>query len=369
MSRIRARSGLGRAGLALLLAVLPAAAARAHVVYGKTTVYRLVLGADLVARARIVDPAGVAVLEEPPARRPVVVAELLEVYKGEAAGRVRFAQHGHGVARYEAGEEAVLFLRRTEHSRELAQLAAAVAWVSLQEHDHRFALTAASRPAFAAAVRAYVALEAAREPAARLDSLRRLTFELLRSPEPRLAASALGDLVAMGGALVTAGGLSALEPLIDDPAVAIGVRLGVLAELERQGLVAGPPRWARLLRTAAGPELLAAVRAAGAHPSPPVVDELLRLLASGDPETAAAAAMSLGVPGNQRAVVPLTGAVETGAERVRMAAIRGLGRIATAEARDALRRIAATHPDAATRRRARAEVARSTSPTPPPAGA
>jgi hypothetical protein len=39
-----------------------------------------------------------------------------------------------------------------------------------------------------------------------------------------------------------------------------------------------------------------------------------------------------------------------------MAAIRGLGRIATPEASRALESAAASHPDPATRRRARAEI-------------
>jgi HEAT repeat protein len=55
-------------------------------------------------------------------------------------------------------------------------------------------------------------------------------------------------------------------------------------------------------------------------------------------------------------VAPLRGALASPDPRLRMASIRGLGRVATPSARRALEEAAASHSDADTRRRARAEA-------------
>ena len=126
--------------------------------------------------------------------RPVVEARLLEVLKGPAEpGIVRFAQHGHGVAPFEDGEEVLLFLRRIERHRELARLgsAGAVAYVSLQEHDAKFLLTSESREVMLSAARSYVRVGVVTDPAARHEALRRATFAQLASPDGRLAGSAV----------------------------------------------------------------------------------------------------------------------------------------------------------------------------------
>jgi len=339
-----------------LAAVLPA---RAHVVYGGTTLRQLTLESDLVVRARIVDPAAELWLEEPLLREAVVSAEVLEILDGtREAEELRFVQHGHGVPLYEKGDEVLLFLQRIERSRELAAsgVASRIRFVSVQEAGEQFALDAATRDAFTAAVRAYAALE--QLPAeARLDALRRITVELLASREPELAGSALRDLVlARDLPLLTREDLPALEPLLMRAATPIGVRIGLVAELERRGLLAGPPRWAELVRTTSGADRLAAVRAAGAHPSEAVAKELTPLLASEDPLLVAAAAVALGAPGSEAAVAPLAVLLGSPEPRVRAAAIRGLGKVATTGAREALAKAAASHPDASTRRRAGAEV-------------
>ena len=353
------RAGGVRLALASLLA-LAAAPARPHVVYGRPSLHRLVADADLVARVRILDAGGWLVVEDPPLRRPVVTAALEEVWKGETpAEPVRFAQHGHGVAPYAKGEEVLLFLRRLDRSRELAHLAAQsdLRWVSLQEHDAKLPLAPASRPAYAAAVRGYLALESIPDPGSRLAAHRRLTLELLKSAEPALADSALADLVTAGGKpLLTEAEVPAVLSLVDDPGVRIGVRVALLALLEERGLVAAPPRWARLVAAAAGPDRRAAIRAAGAHPSPEVTAELTRLLDGGDPETAAEAAVALGAPGNDDAVAPLASVLAGGDPRLGRAAVRGLGRIGTPRAREALETAAESHPDADIRRRALAEL-------------
>jgi HEAT repeat protein len=97
-----------------------------------------------------------------------------------------------------------------------------------------------------------------------------------------------------------------------------------------------------------------------------VARELVRLLGSEDALLVAGAAVALGSPGSEAAVAPLAKLLGSSEPRVRAAAIRGLGRVATPGAREALAKAAASHPDADTRRRANAERKRiAPAPTPP----
>jgi len=350
-----------------VLALAVAAPARGHVVYGATTLRALTLESDLAVRARIADPSAEVWLEQPLAREAVVVAEVLETLRGASEEtRLRFVQHGHGVPLYAKGEEVLLFLQRIERSRELgaSPVTSRIRWFSPQETDARFTLDARTRDGLTSAVRSYAALDGL--PAeARLDALRAVTLRLLASPDAALAGSALRDVVLAGDVpLLGAGDVPALDELIGDAETPIGVRIGLLAELEHRGLVDGPPRWAALLRTTAGADRLAAVRAAAAHPSEPVAQELARLLTSGDPQLVASAAVSLGGAGSAPSVAPLAKLLESPDARVRAAAIRGLGRLAAPGAREPLAKAAAEHPDPDTRRRAAAELRRLDAATP-----
>ena len=346
------------ASVALAIA-LGATAVRAHVVYGDPTLRGLTFESDLVARVRIVDPAAELWLEEPLLRETVVVAHPLEVLKGASdAEEIRFVQHGHGVPLYAKGDEVLLFLQRIGRSPELGTSAVAerIGFVSIQEAGARFPLDAHTREDFTSAVAGYAELEQL-PPAARQLALRRLTVGLLASREPELAGSALRDLVlARELPLVTRDDLPALERILASGKTPIGVRIGLLAELERRGLVAGPARWAELVRSTTGPDRFAAVRAAGAHPSEPVAQELGRLLDGTDALLVAEAALALGAAGREASVAPLAKLLASPEPRVRGAAIRGLGRVGTRGAREALAKAAASHPDADTRRRAGAEL-------------
>jgi len=350
------------AAVGLAVAALLAVAAGptlAHVVYGTPTLSLLTQESDLVARVRIIDPHSALPVADPLAREVVVVAEVLEPLKSSYVGkRVEFVQHGHGSPEYEKGEEAVVFLKRIERSRELGgnAVASRIRWVSEQEAGSKFALDARVRADFATAVRGYAQLQVL-APEARPEAMHRITLKLLASPHPVLSSSALRDLVIAGDAsLLGTRDLPILDPLLARPATPIGVRIGLLVELERRGLVDGPPRWATLLRTTTGKDRFAVVRASAAHPSEPVAAELRALLASDDSLLVAAAAVSLGTRGNDGAVAPLAKLLRSDESRVRMAAIRGLGRVATPGAKQVLVKTAAAHPDAATRRRAGAEV-------------
>lgn len=332
----------------------------AHMVMGTTTLRLFTLQSDFVARVRIIDPDATLILKEPMLRKFIVVAEVLEGVKGHATEkRLRFVQQGHGVARYDKGDEVVLFLRHIERSPELAnsRVAKHVHWFSEQETGAEFALDDHTRDDFMEAVRAYVALRGLPRKD-QIDALRRITVEMIASPHEVLAASGVRDLVLSANAsIVSKDDLPVLEPVLDDRQTPIGVRIGLLAELERRDLVAGPPRWAALLRTTEGTERLAVVRAAAAHPSEAVARELLKLLASEDVQLVSTVAVSLGSLHNDIVVEPLAELLGSSESRLRMAAIRGLGRVGTAAAMQTLTEAAASHPDAATRRRAAAEVA------------
>jgi len=330
-------------------AVLLAGGARAHVVFGTETLRGLVQQSDLVARVRIVSPGSDLALEE-----PIVVAEPLDVFKGPAApGQLRFVQHGHGVPLYQKDQEVALFLQRIGRSRELGSLAGSVEWVSIQEGE-----AWECDASLVAALRAYAALEKL-PPAQQPAGLRQITVKLLASPDPRLASSAVRDVAVAGDApIVTEEDLPALEKVLWSSTTLIGVRVALLAELERRKLAPGPPSWVKLLRETHGADQIAVVRALAAHPSAAVTHQLVALLASPDLQLVSAAAIALGVPGNEPAVEPLGKLLGSREARVRMGAIRGLGRIGTPSAQAVLAKAAASHPDAATRRRAGAEVAR-----------
>jgi hypothetical protein len=206
------------------------------------------------------------------------------------------------------------------------------------------------------AARRYVAIEQMHGDE-RVKALRRVTVKLLASRDLRLATSALRDLVQAGDApLVTKKGVPALTKVIDDPQTSIGIRVGLLAELQRRRLLDGDPHWLRLLRASKGTDHLAVIHAAGVHPSPAVNAELIEILMGSDSAASAAAAIALGSPGNAAAVAPLSNAIASDDTRVAMSAIRGLGRIGTAEARVVLASAAQSHPNASVRRRAQAEL-------------
>ena len=361
------------AGLAVLIWGL---SAQAHIVYGTKTLLGSTAESDLALRVRIltVDAGPRPTPERPNAGRPAVLAEVLEVLKGRyLEPRIQFVQHGHGVARFEPGDETLLFLVANERTRELGELgsAGAYSWVSLQEHDDEYTLEAATRDSVLAAVRAYSAAGTAVSPETRRDALHRATLGLLTSGDARLAGSALRDLVvAPSLPLITSGDVPALEKVLADPNTSMGVRVSLLGELERRRLVDGPPRWLELL-AAEGPsaDRVTAIRGASSSVTSmrdPLRGRLIALLSDPDENVASAAAIGLGVRNNEAAVEPLATALSRDSARVRMAAIRGLGGVATPDALRALEITAGSHPDPATQRRARAEVRKRAAQAPTP---
>lgn len=346
--------------LGLALCAFPA---QAHIVYGTKSLSGAVAESALVLRARIVTVEGALSLKGEPSGsdRPSLEAEVLEVLKGSfEAEHVRFVQHGHGVAQFEQGTESLLFLQPIARSRELDSLgrSGAFAWVSLQEHDQEYPLAGPSREPLLQAVRAYVSAYETSAGAPRLALLRRANRALLTSGDARLAASALKDLAAAPQLeLLTAEDLPALEPVLDDPGTSMGVRVALLSELGRRRLVTGSARWLQLLSSdAPSRDRVTAVRAAASSTDPAVRASLVALIGDPDAEVAAAAAVAVAQPGASAAVAPLTAALSHDSPRVRMAAVRGLGRIATPQAFQALGAAAASSPHPETRDRAEAEL-------------
>ena len=348
-----------------------ALAAHGHLVDSTKTLHAFVSESDLVLRARIAvvhDQPSVSA-EHPAAGRPGVEAEILELFKGSFdAKRVKFAQHGHGVVQFEPGDETLLFLVAISESRELDALgqAGTYEWVSLQEHDHEYALDGSATGPTLEAVRSYVASDAAISPEVRIKALRSATRTLLTSGDPRLAASAVRDLVLTPTLpLVTEADLPALEQVLSSSSTSMGVRVGLLIELERRGLVNGSDRWLALLSADVPTrDRITAIRGAGMSRSEPVHVRLVALLQDSDDAVAAAAATALGARGGTAAVEPLAAALKHDSPGVRMGAVRGLGRIDSKQALAVLERAALSHPDPETQRRARAEVRKRRSNTP-----
>jgi hypothetical protein len=352
------------AGLVAALAALAwAPPGSAHIVYGQKTLSGLIAEADLVVHARVVG-AGDG-LRAPAVSggesRPVVEVEVIEVLKGRSdAKRLRFAQHGHGVAPFEPGSENLVFLIDVARSRELAALdrPGGVDWVSLQEHQDRYPLPPDRRARLLAVARTYVQAETAATAEERIEARRQAGLSLLTSGDAQLAASALRDLVLVPSEpLVTEEDLPLLRPVLDDPTSSMGVRVGLLIELARRGLVDPEPVWSQLLADTVPPrDRITAIRAAGPSGSAAARARLLEILAGPDEQLAAEAAGALGAPGRPEVVAPLGAALSHESPRVRMGAIRGLGRVGSPEARAVLGQAARSHPDPATRRRAEAEL-------------
>jgi hypothetical protein len=352
-----------RGYLLCLVAMMCVPSAWGHIVAGTETLLGLVAEADLVVRARVVQVSAVAGFpgEKGVLERPAVEADVVEILKGSLEdSRFRFVQHGHGVATFEPGREHLLFLVTISRSRELANLSesSGLRWVSLQEHDQAYPVDVPASGALLSAARAYAAAEKVAGTEAKLGLLRSATLSLITSGDPRLAASAIRDLVAAPNlALVTQDERPALEGVIDDPTTAVGVRVALLTELERRSLIDGQARWLALLADdAPSSDLVVAIPAAARDGRAPVRTRLIALVADDRVEVAAAAAVALGQQGDASVVPILDSALANPSSRIRYAAIRGLGATRTPEAVQALQKAGETHPDPATRRLAQAEA-------------
>jgi hypothetical protein len=345
--------------LLVLGALLLGGSAHGHIIPGSVTLQQVTRAADVVAVAIIADPGVILEFKDPPLRRKVVDAELVEVLRGEAKrGPVRFVPHAHGGAEYARGEEVLVFLQHIDRNREYSKtpLAGAVRYAGIDDIGDHITLSTTSRDAFIAAVRDYTAAFSL-NGTEQTRAIGQVTLKLLGSKEPKLAAFALRDLALAGSApLITEADLPELDRLIGDASRPIGVRVALLIELDRRKLVDAVPRWVRLLRETRAAELPDVARGAGKSAHPDVTRELVRWMEGGDRQAAAAAAEALGSRNHPTAVEPLTRALASDDGPLRRAALRSLGKIASPEARMALKHAAESHPDPDTRRLARTEL-------------
>jgi hypothetical protein len=328
-----------------------------HSPTGAMSLRRLTRDADAVVTARVT--AARAEVEAGGVAYPIVHVDVLGTLKGAAAGPLAFANVGAGVVGYADGEEVLLFLRHLERVAELAAtpLQGRLRYVVIPNAGEKLVLTPWAKRPLTNAVSRYVAVETIPDPELRGEAIRSLTLDLLKSGEPVLIAAVMRDFEPGGdAAALTLADLPAMVPLIESPRTPIGTRIAIDAELERRGLVFGPARWVRLLRTSKGTDLLAVIRAVGDHPSAGVTAQLLPLLRDRDPAIAEATAASLGVPGNVEAVRPLAAALAREDGTLRRTILRSLSRIGTQSARQTLELVAARHPDPELRARAETEA-------------
>lgn len=336
----------------------PSGAPAAHSPSGAMSLRRLTHAADAVVTARVtaaraqVDAGGVAY--------PVVHVEVLSALKGAGTpGPLAFVNIGAGAVGYVDGEEVLLFLQHLDRVAELAAtpLQGRLRYVVIANAGEKLVLTPWAKRPLTNAVSRYVAVETIPDPELRGEAIRSLTLDLLKSGEPVLIAAVMRDFEPGGdAAALTLADLPAMVPLIESPRTPIGTRIALVAELERRGLVFGPARWVRLLRTSRGTDLLAVIRAVGDHPSAGVTDQLIPLLRDRDPALVDAAAAALGVPGNVDAVRPLAAALAREDWTLRLTILRSLSRIGTQSARQTLELVAARHPDPELRARAETEA-------------
>jgi hypothetical protein len=347
--------------LLVLVASLFAWPARAHTVPGGLTLHQLCRAADIIAIARvrpIPDPPKGA----GPAFQQTTEAEIVEVLRGEVrkGEKVRFLPHRQVDEQYKPEEEILLFLQEGVPDKQIR-------WQAVDNVSEKLVLDTRSREPLLSATRGYAALGKGTRAGSDVQELRSLTLQMLASPEPRLGMFALRDLILAGPLpLVTAADVPALSALVDDATRPLGLRMGLLMELERRKLVEIGPRWVALLRAAPPAERVAVIRAAGSRWfSPPVTAEIITFLGGTDMDAAIAAARALGAEGNEAAVEPLGRAVKSEKAELRWAALGSLRRIASPAARARLAEAAASHPDPETRRVAQTEL--NTLPPLPPA--
>ncbi len=325
---------------------------------GAASLRRMTRDADAIVTARVaaahaeVDAGGVVY--------PIVHVDVLTTLKGAAApGPLAFVNVGAGAVGYTDGEEVLLFLQHLERVAGLAAtpLQGRLRYVVIPNAGEKLVMTPWARGPLTNAVRRYIAVETIADPEVRGEAIRSLTLDLLKSGEPVLIAAVMRDFAPGGdAAALTLADLPAMVPLIESPRTPIGTRIAIVAELERRGLVFGPARWVRLLRTSHGADLLAVIRAVGEHPSAGVTGQLVPLLRDHDLEIANAAAASLGVPANVDAVRPLAAALARENAAFRHTILRSLSRIGTQSARQALELVAARHPDPELRAQAETEA-------------
>jgi len=136
----------------LWIAVGAASLSYAHLAKSTSSLRSLIAESEVVVRVRVIELDTFVAQRGPnEKRRSILRVQVLDVLKGPvvAGKELPVSQHGHGVATYQPGEEALFFLRHLSKSRELHELASTgeLDWYSAQEHDDAYVILPESRRA------------------------------------------------------------------------------------------------------------------------------------------------------------------------------------------------------------------------------
>lgn len=327
---------------------------KAHSIPGAQTLHDLCRAADVVAIGRI---TLVSTPNPHATTLPPVDAEVTEIFReGDVKkGSIRFWPHRHGNEQYVVGEELFLFLEPTR----APERAVEAKYEAIEAIGDRFIVPVDRRAEWIDAARKYVAL--GKGPRGSIDprELGRVSISMLASPETQLAHQALRDLMLAGAApVIGQSDVPELLRIVGDANRPAMLRVGILSELERRKLTPVGSHWISVLETSSSNDRSAVISGAKSRWFVPEVNAaLVAIVDRGSSDEAISAARAVGAEGNEAAVEALVRAVGREPAELRYTALGSLRRINTAGVRDKLEGFAQSHPDAETRKVARAEIA------------
>lgn len=351
--------------LLLVFSVLwPSGVARAHIGVQPLSLNRLLAKADLVVVGRVVSTDRIYRRPDLAFQQPYIEIKVLEEIKGRSIHRrIDFFGHGHGIARYRPGEEALFFFAEIARhpSWKGSPLAERFIYFSDQEVRDKFVLTAENRGAWIGAAKRYLEVQSM-PPSAEVGArLRAITLDLIGSGEKKLALQALHDVLAVPNvyAVFSEDEIDRLKRLAETSAVHLRIRILLCQQL---GAAPGFPVYDKVMslygEAAEVVDKVAAIRALSRCRDARLVGFLKGLLGDADPSIRRAAIDGLGRPGLGEAVRLLADLLADPDPPLHAALTGALGRIGTEEAFAALRRLSRRHPNKTVRQYARAELRR-----------
>ncbi|RLQ23068.1 hypothetical protein DWB85_03570 [Seongchinamella sediminis] len=344
-----------RAIIGVLLALLSAGSAFAHLDAQRVSLSQLFLNADVVAIALI---DGISerrfLLDEQATSSQVVRAQVQQSYKGSAPAEVDFFQDGHGHAHYVPGDTALLFLDAVSNRAEFAELgpAAGVAFVSSQVRNTEHRIEADALPDYQWILAAYAGFgnSTAITDEQRTGQLKAILLRMLGSNSAELVESGLLDWEHAGATMqLTRDERADLLALIRDPARPINLRLAILRTMDRKQL-ADDKAWVYLLQHESADNLPLVIRSTEGYESPAFMPYLIALLKNPSAITAEAAARALGHPVYAGAEDALAALLDAPGQRLNYAAVSALLGLGSDKARSILLEAESSHPNAKVRR-------------------
>jgi len=317
-------------GLGVLVALLAAGQAAAHVVVGRSSLRQFLQHSASSLRVRFLGDAQVWVAPGGRDRQEVFRVRVLEHLAGEPAapvgGELAFFPHAEGFPAFRQGDEALLFLEPSSAAPEFAGLAEHLPWYSLQGAGEEWRLQGSDGKAIAAQARGWAAWLTRDEPG--VAELRRLLHRSLASGVSRLERDGLTELLRvrdLPGLLEDEEAVAPFASLVRGEGLPLRRRAALLRALEGRAGVAREEAWRELFAQAADPaEQLALVRLAGSSPAPAVREQLVELAGAGDGRVRAAAVRALAGARDPALLTRLAEAAGDPEARVARAAVEGL---------------------------------------------